>query len=120
MNACGLNATAFIIFVEHMIAGTFRKLLTEHVAKQIVIIRLILPILQILRQDIYHRPIERNDQRLSVLCDVDVRDVIIEVEVLDLNVHKTALSDACAKEEICHHPALIFGKGAFLDIGFLQ
>ena len=45
---------------------------------------------------------------------------IIEIEVFDLNVHKTSLSDSCAEKEIRHHPALVFGKGAFLDVRLLQ
>ena len=64
--------------------------------------------------------IEWYDERLSVLRDVNVHHVIIKIEVLDLNVHQAPLSDASAKKEIRHHPALVFGEGAFLDIGFLQ
>ena len=64
--------------------------------------------------------IEWYDERLSVLRDVNVHHVVIEIKVFDLNVHQAPLPHACAEKEICHHPALVFGKGAFLDIGFLQ
>ena len=37
-----------------------------------------------------------------------------------MNVHKTSLPDSCTEKEIRHHPALVFGKRAFLDIGLLQ
>ena len=79
-----------------------------------------LSVFQVLGEDIDHSSIERNDQRLSVLCDVDVHDVVIKVEVFDLNVHKASLSYSCTEKEVGHHPTLIFGKGAFLDIRFLQ
>lgn len=44
-----LHASTLVIFIEHMIARAFRELLTEYVAKQIIVICLILSIFQILR-----------------------------------------------------------------------
>lgn len=79
-----------------------------------------LSVFQVLEEDIDHSPIERNDQRLSVLRDVDIYHVVIKIEVFDLNVHKASLSDSCAEKEIRHHPALIFSKGAFLDVWLFQ
>ena len=79
-----------------------------------------LSVFQVLGEDIDHRSIERHDQRLSVLCYVDVHDVVIKIDVLDLNVHQTPLPDSCAEKEIRHHPALVFSKGAFLDIGLFE
>ena len=79
-----------------------------------------LPIFQIFGEDIDHRSIEWYDQRLSVFRNVDVHHIVIEIEVLDLNMHKTSLSDTRAEKEIRHHPALIFCKGAFFDVWFLQ
>ena len=38
MNAGCLNTTALIIFIEHMIAGTLRELLTEAITEQEVVI----------------------------------------------------------------------------------
>ena len=120
VDACGLHASTFVVLIEHMIAGAFRELLTEDVAEEEVVIRFMLSVFQIFGEDIDHSSIERNDQRLSGLCDVDVHHVIIEIEVFDLNVHKTSLSDTRAEKEIRHYPALIFSKGAFLDVRFLQ
>lgn len=37
-----------------------------------------------------------------------------------MNVHKASLSDACAEKEVRHHPALIFRKVAFLNIGLFE
>ena len=79
-----------------------------------------LSVFEVLGKDIDHSSIERHDQRLSVLCDVDVDDVVIKIEVLDLNVHEASLSDSGTEDEIRHHPALVFGKGAFLDIGLFE
>ena len=79
-----------------------------------------LSVFQVLGEDIDHSMIERYDQRLSILRDIDIYHVIIEIEVLDLNVHKASLPDSCTEKEIRHHPALVFGKRAFLDIGLLQ
>lgn len=33
---------------------------------------------------------------------------------------KASLSNSCTEKEIRHHPTLIFCKGAFLDVWFLQ
>ena len=120
MDACGLHASPFVIFIEHMIAGAFRELLTEDVAEEEIIVAFMLSVFQVLGEDIDHRSIERHDQRLSVLRNVDVHHIVIEIEVLDLNMHKTSLSDTRAEKEIRHHPTLIFGKGAFLDVWLLQ
>ena len=79
-----------------------------------------LSVFQVLGEDIDHCSIEGHDQRLSVLRNVDVYHVIIEIEVFDLNVHKAPLSDTRAEKEIRHHPALVFGKGAFLYVRLLQ
>ena len=79
-----------------------------------------LSVFQVLGEDIDHSSIERNDQRLSVLRYVDIHHVVIKIDVLDLNVHQTPLPYSCAEKEIRHHPALIFGKGAFLDVRLLQ
>ena len=79
-----------------------------------------LSVFEVLGEDIDHRSIERNDQRLSVLRDVDVHHVVIKIEVFDLNVHKASLSDSCTEKEVRHYPALIFSKGAFLDVRLLQ
>ena len=120
VDACGLHPSTFVIFIEHMIACTFRELLTEDVTEEEVVIRFMLSVFQILGEDIDHSTIERHDQRLSVLRNVDVHHVVIEIEVLDLNVHEAPLSNSCAEKEIRHHPALVFGEGAFLDVGLLQ
>ena len=79
-----------------------------------------LSVFQVLGEDIDHRSIERHDQRLSILCDVDVDNIVIKIEVLDLNVHEASLPDPCAEKEVRHHPTLVFGKGAFLDVWLLQ
>ena len=120
MDACGLHTSTLVVLVEHMIASAFRELLTEDVAEEEIVIAFMLSVFQILGEDIDHCSIKRHDQRLSVLCDVDVHNVVIKVEVLDLNVHKASLPDSCTEKEIRHHPALVFGKRAFLDIGLLQ
>ena len=120
VDACGLHPSTFVIFIEHMIACTFRELLAEDVAEEEIVVRLMLPIFQVLGEDIDHCTIERHNKRLSVLRDVDVHHVVIEIEILDLNVHQTPLPDSCAKKEVRHHPALIFGKAALLDIWFFE
>ena len=38
MNTGSFNTTALIIFIEHVVAGTLRKLLTEAIAEQEVVI----------------------------------------------------------------------------------
>jgi hypothetical protein len=103
-----------------MIARAFRELLTEDVTEEKVVIAFMLSVFQVLGEDIDHSSIERNDQRLSVLRDVDVDDVVIKIDVLDLNVHQTPLPYSCTEKEIRHYPALIFSKGAFLDVRLLQ
>ena len=120
MDACGLHASTLVIFVEHMITGAFRELLTEDVAEEKVAVTFMLSVFQVLGEDIDHSMIERYDQGLSVLRNVDVHHVVIKIEVFDLNVHKTPLPYPCTKKEVRHHPALIFGKGAFFDVWFLQ
>ena len=86
MDACGLNASTLVVLIEHMIAGAFRELLTEDVAKEEVVVRFMLSVFEVLGEDIDHCSVERHDQWLSVLRDVDVDDVVIKIEVLDLNV----------------------------------
>ena len=120
VDACGLHTSALVVFIEHMITRTFRELLTEDVAEEEVVIAFMLSVFQILGEDIDHCSIKRHDQRLSVLRNVDVHHVVIEIEILDLNVHEAPLSNSCAEKEVRHSPALIFSKGAFLDVRFLQ
>ena len=59
-----------------------------------------LSVFQVLGEDIDHCPIEWHDQRLSVLRDVGVHHVVIEIDVLDLNVHKAPLPDPSTEKEI--------------------
>ena len=120
MDACCRYASTFVVLIEHMIAGAFRELLTENVAEEEVVVRFMLPVLQVFGEDIDHCSIQRHDQRLSVLRDVDIHHVVIKIEVFDLNVHKAPLPDSCTEKEVRHHPTLIFGKGAFFDVWFLQ
>ena len=120
MDAGGLYTSALVVLIEHMIASAFRELLTEDVAEEKVVIAFMLSVFEVIGKDIDHCPIERYDQRLSVLRNVDVHHVVIKIEVFDLNVHKAPLPNTCTEKEVRHHPALIFGKGAFLDVRLLQ
>ena len=120
VDACGLHASTFVVLIEHMIAGAFRELLTEDVTEEKVVITFMLSVFEVLGEDIDHCSIQRHDQRLSVLRDVDIHHVVIKIEVFDLNVHKAPLPDSCTEKEVRHHPTLIFGKGAFFDVWFLQ
>jgi len=120
VDACGLHTSALVVFVEHMIAGAFRELLTEDVTEEKVVIAFMMSVFEVLGEDIDHSSIEWNDQRLSVLRYVDVHHIVIKIDVLDLNVHQTPLPDSCAEKEVRHHPTLVFGKGTFLDIRLLQ
>ena len=64
--------------------------------------------------------IERNNQRLSILCYIDIHDVIIKINIFDLNVHQTPLPHTCAEKEVGHNPTLVFGEGALFNIRLLQ
>ena len=57
VDACGLHTSAFVIFIEHMIARAFRELLTEDVAEKEIVIWFMLPIFEILGEDTRHRSI---------------------------------------------------------------
>jgi hypothetical protein len=46
--------------------------------------------------------------------------VVIKVEVFNLDVHQTSLPDSCGEKEVSYNPALIFSKGAFLEVRLLQ
>lgn len=120
MNPRRFNTAFFIIFIKHMIASAFDELLAEDVTEEKIVILRVLSIFQVLRQDIDHRLIQRHDQRLSVFRDVDIHDVIIKVNVFDLNVHQTSLSNSRTEQEVCHHPALILGKIALLKIRLFE
>ena len=120
MNAGSFNTPSFVILIEHMITGAFRELLTEDIAEEDVVVTFMLSVFQVLGEDIDHSMIERYDQGLSVLRNVDVDDVVIKIEVLDLNVHEASLPDSCTEKEVRHDPALIFCKGAFLDVRLFQ
>ena len=54
VDACGLHASSFVIFIEHMIAGAFRELLPEDVAEEKVVIAFMLSVFQIFGEDIDH------------------------------------------------------------------
>ena len=120
VDTCGLHTSAFVVLIEHVIAGAFRELLTENVAEKEIVVRFMLSVFQIFGEDIDHSPIEWHDQRLSVFRNVDVDDVVIKIEVLDLNVYEASLPDSCTEKEIRHYPALVLGKGAFLDIRLFE
>lgn len=120
MNSRCFNASPFIIFIEHMIASALYELLTEDVTEEKIVILRVLSIFQVLRKNIYHRLIQRHDQRLSVLRDVDIDYVVIKVNVFDLNMHQATLSDTCTEQKVRHDLALILGKGAFLDVRLFE
>ena len=120
MDACGLHTSALVIFIEHMITGAFRELLTEDVAEEKVVIAFMLSVFEVLGEDIDHCSIERNDQWLSVLRDVNVYHVVVEIKVLDLNVHKASLPDSCAEKKFVITQHWYSVKEHFLTLGFFK
>jgi hypothetical protein len=59
-------------------------------------------------------------ERLSILSNVYVYYIVIEVQVFDFDIHKASLPNTGREEEVSHYPTLILGKTKLLDIGFLQ
>ena len=77
-------------------------------------------VLQVLFKNAYHSLIEWNDQRFSILRNVHVYDVVIEIKILNLNMHQAALPNTGSKKEVRHYPALILGEVALLNVRLLQ
>ena len=77
-------------------------------------------VLQVLFKNTHHSLIKRYDQRLSILGNVHVHHVVIEVKVFDFDVHETSLSDTGSKKEVRHYPALILDEVALLNVRLLQ
>ena len=49
VDTCGLHTSFFVIFIEHMIASSLYELLTEDIAEEEVVVRLVLTIFQVFR-----------------------------------------------------------------------
>ena len=77
-------------------------------------------VLQVLFKNAYHSLIEWNDQRFSILRNVHVYDVVIEIKILNLNMHQASLSNTGSKKEIRHYPALILDEVALLNVRLLH
>ena len=120
MYARPLNTATLIILVQHMITGALNELLTVCIAEQIVVRVLMLAIFQKLLQHICHCLIDGHDERFSILCNIDIDHIVIEIHILDLDIHKTALPNTRTEEESRNHPRLILRKIALLDVRLLQ
>lgn len=115
-NSRVFHPTALVIGIQHSVARTLYELLSIDVREEVVLIRLVLPVLEEFSQNSAQRCIQRDQQRLSILRHADRDNSIVEVEILHLYVHQTSLPDSSAEQEIRHNPALVLNIPAFPDI----
>ena len=56
----------------------------------------------------------------SQKTDIEKNDTKTYSNVMIAGTFYKLLTEAITKQEVCHHPTLILGKGAFLDIGLFE
>ena len=99
-----------------MITSAFDELLAEGITEEIVCVGFVVSVFEVFLQDVYHCVVQWNYKWFSVLCDIYVDYVVIEVQIFYLDVYQTSLPDSCGEKEVGYNPALVFCKGAFLEI----
>lgn len=77
-------------------------------------------IVQILLEDFENVFIQGDNQRLAVLCGVDIDNRVIKVYVFDLDIDQTVLPNAGRKQEVDNHPTAIRREDALMDIRLSQ
>jgi hypothetical protein len=87
MDASGLHSAPLVILIQHMIRGAFGQLLSENIAEQKIIIRLVLSVFQELLEDAAHCSVKRHYQSFSVLGHSYIDHIIIEINVFNSDVH---------------------------------
>ena len=70
VNTGGFNPSPLVIFVKHMIASAFHKLLSKHITKEKIFFAFIFTVFQILIQNMCHCLIDRDKKRFSILSHV--------------------------------------------------
>ena len=100
VNACGLNASGFIVGVQHGVARAFDQGLTVHIGEEKVAVGLSISVLQEFSQDSTHGGVQRNQKRLAAFCDAHVEDLMLQLYITDDEVHQAVLPDTCGKEQI--------------------
>ena len=87
MYTCRLNAAALVIFIEHVIASAFNKLLAKYITKQIVFCTFVLSVFQKFLQDVSHCLIEGNNQIFPVFGYGDMNNIVIKIDIFYFNVY---------------------------------
>ena len=90
VNACLLQSPCVAIIPNGMIATVSRQLLSVDRAEQPVIF-ISSAIVQILLEDFENVFVQRDNQRLAVLCGIDIDNRIIKIYVFDLDIDQTVL-----------------------------
>ena len=111
MYAGFIQSPIVAVIPQRSVICTLGHLLTINGTEQ-PIVRSPAPVFQILRKNFYHVLIERNNQGLSILCGIDIHDVIIKIHILDFDVDKAVLPDTGGEKKIDNYPTAICHKAA--------
>ena len=84
------------------------------------IVGLPLSVLQVLMEYLHDILVQRDNQGLSVLRDIHIDDAIVEVQILDFDVHQAVLADASRQKQIDNDPTAVVGKVTSPYIGLPQ
>ena len=97
MNACRFNASALIVACQHFIVRRSPQLLPIGIAKQELVLFLVLTMSQILAQNALHGFVDRNNQRLSALRHANMNQAVFKINVADPDMNQAPLPDSCTE-----------------------
>ena len=119
VNACLLQSPFVAIVPDGVIATASRQLLSVDGTEQPVIF-ISSAIVQILLENFENVFVQRDNQRLAVLCGIDIDNRVIKVYVFNLDIDQTVLPNAGRKQEVDNHPTAIRREDALVDIRLSQ
>ena len=93
VDSCSFDAAQVAIVPQGMIATASGELVTVGGDEEPVF-HGSLSVLQVLMENLHDVLIQRDNQGLSVLRNVHIDNAVVEVQILDFDVHKAVLADA--------------------------
>ena len=119
MNARFIQSTQVAVVPNGVVTAASGELFTVGRAEEPVIGGAA-TIFQILTKNLYYIFVQWNNQGLAVFRDVYIDNVVIEVHVLDSDIHQTILTDTSREQKANNSPTAIGGKVTAMNIRLLQ
>ena len=92
MDSSSFHTSGLIVIVKQMIGSSLCQLLSIYITKEIIFFTLMLPVSQILFQNFHHCLIQWNNKRFSVLGEIHINHMVIEIYIFYFDIFQTPLS----------------------------